>query len=66
MWGKENYLKTAITIINKTDFNGAVENAEESNNNVIYDIIDLIPGLIIDDKINLDKQFKFQSNDLER
>ena len=36
---KENYLQTAITI-NQTDFEAAVESAEESNKEVINDIID--------------------------
>ena len=62
---KENYLQTAITI-NKTDLDAAVENAEESNKEVINDIIDPTPGLIVDDTLNLDKQFEYNSNDLER
>ena len=62
---KENYLQTAITI-NKTDLDAAVENAEESSKEVINDIIGSTPGLIVDDKLNLDKQFEYNSNDLER
>ena len=62
---KQNYLQTAITI-NKTDLDAAVENAEESNKEVINDIIDPTPGLIVDDTLNLDKQFEYNSNDLGR
>ena len=62
---KENYLQTAITI-NKTDLDAAVENAEESNKELINDIIDPTPGLIVDDILNLDEQFEYSSNDLER
>ena len=62
---KEDYLQTAITI-NKTDLDAAVENAEESNKEVINDIIVPTPGLIVDDTSNLDKQFEYNSNDLER
>ena len=62
---KENYLQTAITI-NKTDLDAAFENAEESNKEVANDIIDPIPGLIVDNTLNLDKQFEYNSNDLER
>ena len=62
---KKNYLQTAITI-NKTDLDAAVENAEENNKEVINDIIGSTPGLIVDDKLNLDKQFEYNSNDLER
>ena len=29
-------------------------------------MIDTTPGLIVDDTLNLDKQFKYNSNDLER
>ena len=62
---KENYLQTAITI-NKADLDAAVENAEESNKEIINNIIDSTPGLIVDDTLNLDKQFECNSNDLER
>ena len=62
---KEKFLQTAITI-KKTDLDVAVENAEESNKEVINDIIDPTPGLIVDDTLNLDKQFEYNSNDLER
>ena len=62
---KENYLITAITI-NKTDLDVVVENVEESNKEVINDIFDPNPGLIVDNTLNLDKQFDYNSNDLER
>ena len=62
---KDNHLETAITI-NKTDLDAAVENAGESNKEVINDISDPTLGLIIDDTLNLDKQFEYNSNDLER
>ena len=62
---KENYLQTAITI-NKTDLDAADKNAEESNKEVINDIIDPTPGLIVDDTLNLGEQFEYNSNDLER
>ena len=62
---KKNYLQTAITI-NKTDLDAAVENAEENSKEVINDIIGSTPGLIVDDKLNLDKLFEYNSNDLER
>ena len=62
---KENFLQTAV-LINKTDLDAAVENAEESNKEVINDMIDPTPGLIVDDTLNLDKQFEYNSNDLER
>ena len=42
----------------------AVENAEESNKEVINDIFDPTPGLIVDNTLNLDKQFDYNSNDL--
>ena len=62
---KENYLQTAITI-NKTDLDAADKNAEESNKEVINDIIDPTPDLVVVNTLNLDKQFEYNSNDLER
>ena len=62
---KENHLPTAIKI-NKTDLDAVVENAEESNTEIIYDMIDPTPGLVVDDTLNLDKQFEYNSNHLER
>ena len=62
---KENHLQTAIKI-DKTDLDAVVENAEESNTEIIYDMIDPTPGLVVDDTLNLDKQFEYNSNHLER
>ena len=62
---KEDYLKTAIKI-HKTDIDTAIENAEESNMAVIDEIIDKAPGLIVDNKFNIDYQFKYQTNELEK
>ena len=52
--------------INKTDLDAAVENAEESNKEIINDMIDPTLGLIVDNILNLDKRFEYNSNDLER
>ena len=62
---KESYLLTAIKI-NKTDLDAAVENAEESNKEIIEDMIDPTPSLILDNTLNLEKQFESNNNDLER
>ena len=62
---KESYFRTAITI-NGIDLDAAVKNAEESNKEVISEITDPTPVLTVDDIINLDKQFEFTSNHLER
>ena len=56
---------TAIKI-NKTDLDAVVENAEESNKEIIEDMIDPTLGLIVDNTLNLDKQFESNNNDLER
>ena len=53
-------MQTGITI-NKTDLN-----AEESNKEIVNDMIDPTLGLIVDDILNLDKQFEYNSNDRER
>ena len=62
---KEDYLKTAIPI-NKTDLNAAIENADEKNEKIIRDLINPMPGLFVDDQLNLENQFKYKSNSIER
>ena len=62
---KEDYLKTAMTI-NKTDLDAAVENADTKNEKIIRDVIDPTPGLFVDDQLNLEDQFKYVSNVIER
>ena len=57
-------MQTAITI-NKTDLDAVVENAEESNKEIINDMIDPTPAIILDDTLNLDRQSEYDSNDLE-
>ena len=57
-------MQSAITI-NKTDLDVAVENVEESNKEIIDDMFNPTPGLIVDDTLNLDKQFEYNNNDLE-
>ena len=58
-------MKAAITI-NKTEIDTAIENAEESNKEVIDEIIDPTTGLIINKKFNIDGQSKYQTNELEK
>ena len=62
---KEDYLKTAITI-NKTDLDATIENADKKNEKIITDLINPMPGLFVDDQLNLENQFKYKSNDIER
>ena len=58
-------MKAAITI-NKKEIDTAIENAEESNKEVIDEIIDPTTGLIINKKFNIDGQSKYQTNELEK
>ena len=59
----ENYLKTAITI-NKTDLDAAIEAAKESKKQVIDEMINPIPGLIVDDKFNTSSDIaRFNDNE---
>ena len=58
-------MKAAITI-NKTEIDTAIGNAEESNKEVIDEIIDPTTGLIINKKFNIDGQSKYQTNELEK
>ena len=62
---KEEYLKTAITI-NKTDLDAAIENADGKNKKIVRDIIDSTAGIFVDDKFNLENQFEYKSNDIDK
>ena len=44
--------------MNKTDIDTTVDIAEKSNEEVINDIINPTPGLIVDDPLNADSQFE--------
>ena len=50
---KEEDLKTTITI-NKTDLDAATKNADNKNKKLVTDIINPMPGVFVDDKINLE------------
>ena len=50
---KEEDLKTTITI-NKTDLDAATKNADNKNKRLVTDIINPMPGVFVDDKINLE------------
>ena len=58
-------MKTTITI-NNTDLDAAIENADNKNKKIVSDIIDLTPGLFVDDKLNLENQFEYKSNDIDK
>ena len=62
---KEEYLKTAITT-NKTDLDAAIENTDDKNKKIVSDITDPMPGLFVDDKLNLENQFEYESNDIDK
>ena len=62
---KEEYLKTTITI-NKTDLDATIENADNENKKIVSNIIDSTPGLFVDDKLNLENQFEYKSNDIDK
>ena len=62
---KEEYLKTGITI-NKTDLDAAIENVDNKNKKIISDIIDPTPGHFVDDKLNLENQFEYKCNDIDK
>ena len=62
---KEDCLETAITI-NKTNLDAASENADEKNKKIISKIINPTPGLFVDNQLNLEYQFKYKSNNIER
>ena len=57
-------MKTVLTI-NNTDLETAVAMAENSNEAVIDEIINPVPGLIVDDAVHVDSQLDFEKNDLD-
>ena len=59
---KEGYLKTAI----KTNLDAAIGNADKKNETINRDLINPMSGLFVDDQINLEDQFKYKSNNIER
>lgn len=58
---KKNFLKTKIKI-SKPELDAAAENVNNKNEKIIIDIIDPTPGLFVDDKLNLNDQFKNNKN----
>ena len=62
---KEDYLRTALKL-NETDLEVAAEVADAENEALYEEIINLTPGLVVDDDdINVDTQFDFQNSDLD-
>ena len=61
---KETFLKTALTI-NQTDLETATDAADADSEVLFEEIVNPVPGYIIDDKINVDTKFDFQNSDLD-
>ena len=61
---KETFLKTALTI-NQTDLETATDAADADSEALFEEIINPDPCYIIEDKVNVDKQFDFQNSDLD-
>ena len=61
---KETFLKTALTI-NRTDLKTATDAADADSEALFVEIINLTPGYVIEDKVNIDTQFSFQNSDLD-
>ena len=61
---KETFLKTALTI-NRTDLKTATDAADADSEALFVEIINLTPGYVIEDKVNVDTQFNFQNSDLD-
>ena len=51
--------------LNQIDLESASEVADSENEAVIQEIINPAPGLVVDDDMNVDTQFSFQSSDLD-
>ena len=61
---KETFLKAALTI-NQTDLETATDAADADSEVLFEEIVNPVPGYIIDDKINVDTKFDFQNSDLD-
>ena len=61
---KETFLKTALTI-NQTDLETATDAAVADSEALFEEKVNPTPGYIIDDKINVDTQFRFQNSNLD-
>ena len=61
---KGDILKIAMKL-NQIDLESASEVADSENEAVIQEIINPAPGLVVDDDMNVDTQFSFQSSDLD-
>ena len=61
---KKDFLKVALTI-NKTDLETAAAMAENSNEAVIDEIINLGFSLTVDDTVHVDSQLDFEKSDLD-
>ena len=63
-WQKSDFLKIAIKL-NQIDFESATEVADSENEALIQEIINPMPGLVVDDNISVNTQFSFQNSDLD-
>ena len=61
---KSDFLKIAMKL-NQIDFESATEVADSENEALIQEIINPMPGLIVDDDISVNTQFSFQNSDLD-
>ena len=58
---KADYLKSSL-LINSVDLESASERADLENQKTFQEIIDPTPGLLVDDKINIDEQFNLEQS----
>ena len=59
-----NFLKIAMKL-NQIDLESASEIVDSENQALIQEIINPTPGIVVDDDMNVDTQFSFQSSDLD-
>ena len=61
---KVEFLKIAMKL-NQIDLESPSKAADSENEALIQEIINPMPGLVVDDDINVDTQFSFQNSDLD-
>ena len=62
---KENFLQMALTI-NQTDLETALGITDTNSKTLIEKIVNLTPGLVVDNAVNVDTQLDFKNSNLDK
>ena len=62
---KENFLQMALTI-NQTDLETALGITDTNSKTLVEKIVNLTPGLVVDNAVNVDTQLDFKNSNLDK